>query len=227
MIAIWCRNSTPTTRATVPTAIATLATFCLFLYLSHLEHVRSLRPSSILSLFFGFTLIFDLARLRTLHLIPENQPVAILFSVSLVGKVIVLALESTEKRHLLKKGFEGSAIETTGSIFNRYFFWWINDLLWKGSKSTLTIESLPVLADDIRDASDPQDLEKRWENGKSFKGFGILAMYFAYFTDIYTQLINTDRTRCYGPLLLISDGIFWPASFLVSLPRVSVLRSRF
>lgn len=166
MLALWCRESTPTTRATVPTALVAVFTSSFLLYLSHLEHIRSLRPSSILVLFFGFTIIFDLARLRTLHFIPQNQPVTFLFATSLIDKVVILVLESTEKRHLLKKGFEGSAIETTSSIINRCLLWWINDLLWKGSKTTLTVESLPVLADDIRESSDPQDLEERWERGK-------------------------------------------------------------
>lgn len=204
MLIIWCQPSTPTTRATVPTAIAVVIIFCLFLYLSHLEHIRSLRPSSILCLFFGLTIPFDLARLRTLHFIPDNRLITLLFAVSVVGKAIILVLESTEKRHLLKKAFEGSAIETTGGIINRCLFWWINALLWKGSKTTLTVESLPVLADDIREASDPQQLAERWDKGNTFwllvfsrlPGFNILL-----------QRTNTDQTRCYGPLLLISNGI--------------------
>ena len=168
MLAVWCQPSTPTTRATVPTAIAVVIIFCLFLYLSHLEHTRSLCPSSILCLFFSFTIPFDLARLRTLHFIPDNRLITVLFAISVVGKAVILVLESTEKRHLLKKGFDGSAIETTGGIISRYLFWWINGLLWKGSKATLTVESLPVLADDIREASDPQQLEERWDKGNNF-----------------------------------------------------------
>lgn len=166
MLALWCQSSTPTTTATVPTAIASIVTFCLFLYLSHLEHIRSLRPSSILCLFFSFTTVFDLARLRTLHFIPRNQPIAFLFGAGVVNKVIILVLESTEKRNLLKKAFDGSAVETTSGIINRCLLWWVNSLLWKGSKSTLTVESLPLLADDIREASDPQDLTARWEKGR-------------------------------------------------------------
>lgn len=96
---------------------------------------------------------------------PYSQPIAFVFGASVVGKVIILVLESTEKRNLLKKAFDGSAIETTSGIINRCLLWWVNGLLWKGSKSTLTVESLPLLADDIRDVSDPQDLSARWEKG--------------------------------------------------------------
>lgn len=167
ILVIWCQPSTPTTRATVPTAITNVITFCSFLYLSHLEHIYSLRPSTILCLFFGFTIPFDLTRLRTLYYIPDNRPITLLFAVSVVVRAILVGLESTEKRHLLKKQFEGSAIETTTGIINRCLLWWVNDLLRKGSKTTLSVESLPVLADDIREASDPQQLAERWSKGTS------------------------------------------------------------
>lgn len=168
MLAIWCQSPTPATRLTIPTAIASITTFCFFLYLSHLEHIRSLRPSSILCLFFVLTIPFDLTRLRTLHFIPDNKPITLLFAGSILGKTIILVLESTEKTHLLKKAFEGSAIESTAGIINRCLFWWINDLLWKGSKNTLTVEGLPLLADDIRDASDPEQLAEKWNKGTVF-----------------------------------------------------------
>lgn len=203
MLAIWCQPSTPTTRATVPTAVAVVLIFCLFLYLSHLEHICSLRPSSILCLFFGLTIPFDLARLRTLHFIPENRPITLLFAVSVVGKAIILVLESTEKRHLLKKAFERSAIETTGGIINRCLFWWINGLLWKGSKTTLTVESLPVLADDIREASDPQQLVERWNKGNIF--WPLVSSWLPGF-NILLQPTSTNQMRCYGALPLISNG---------------------
>ncbi|KAJ5217855.1 P-loop containing nucleoside triphosphate hydrolase protein [Penicillium citrinum] len=181
MLALWCQSSTPTTTATVPTAIASIVTFCLFLYLSHLEHIRSLRPSSILCLFFSFTTVFDLARLRTLHFIPRNQPIAFLFGAGVVNKVIILVLESTEKRNLLKKAFDGSAVETTSGIINRCLLWWVNSLLWKGSKSTLTVESLPLLADDIREASDPQDLTARWEKADKYGSNALLWTFISHF----------------------------------------------
>lgn len=165
MLVIWCRPSTRTTRGTVPTAIITIITFCFFLYLSHLEHIYCLRPSSILVLFFALTVPFDPVRLRTLHFIPDNRPITLSFAVTVIGKAIILVLELIEKQHLLKKRFEGSAVETTGGIINRYLFWWINGLLWKGSKTTLTTASLPILADDIREASDPQHPLEKWDKG--------------------------------------------------------------
>lgn len=135
------------------------------LYLSHLEHLRSLRPSTIICLFVGTTLLFDLTRLRTLYFIPDNRLVTALFAVSCIGKTVILVLESTEKRPLLKKPFEGSSLESTASTFNRGLFWWLNGLLRKGSKTTLTVDSLPELDEAIKTASNSGALVETWNKG--------------------------------------------------------------
>ncbi|KAJ5575262.1 P-loop containing nucleoside triphosphate hydrolase protein [Penicillium hetheringtonii] len=111
----------------------------------------------------------------------RNQPIAFLFGAGVVNKVIILVLESTEKRNLLKKAFDGSAVETTSGIINRCLLWWVNSLLWKGSKSTLTVESLPLLADDIREASDPQDLTARWEKADKYGSNALLWTFISHF----------------------------------------------
>lgn len=136
------------------------------LYLSHLEHLRSLRPSTVICLFVGLTLVFDLPRIRTLSFMPDNRPVTIVFATSWVGKAIILVLESTEKRSLLKKAYEGSSLESTANTFSRSLFWWLNGLLWEGSRSTLTVDSLPVLDEAIKAASNPEKLTEAWDKGQ-------------------------------------------------------------
>lgn len=96
---------------------------------------------------------------------PRNRLVTILFAVGWIGRVVILVLESTEKRALLKKPFKGSALEATSGVFSRSLFWWLNGLLRKGSKTTLTVESLPDLDEDIKEASNPEDLIEKWKNG--------------------------------------------------------------
>lgn len=139
----------------------------LFLaYLSHLEHLRSIRPSTVINVFLVFALLFDLVRLRTLYFMPITQTVPVLFAISWVIKAMILGLEATEKRYLLKKGYENSPIESTSGVLNRAIFWWLNELLWRGSKDTLTVDSLPILDNDIRAASNPQSLLERWDKGE-------------------------------------------------------------
>ncbi|KAJ5639919.1 P-loop containing nucleoside triphosphate hydrolase protein [Penicillium longicatenatum] len=164
----WYQQSTPTTRATVPTAFASVMVSLFCLYLSHLEHFRSLRPSTTLCLFHGFALILDLPRLRTLSLLPNNRTVTIIFAVSLLSRTGVVILEAAEKRSLLKKPFSGSAIEATSGIFNRSLYLWVGGLLWKGSKTTLTVDNLPILDDDIKGASNPETLLEKWNKANKY-----------------------------------------------------------
>jgi hypothetical protein len=96
---------------------------------------------------------------------PNNRPVTILFAVGWLGKVIILVLESTEKRSLLKKPYEGCSLESTASTFNRALLWWLNGLLWKGSKTTLTVDNLPALDDALKTASNPEELIEKWNKG--------------------------------------------------------------
>ncbi|KAJ5183506.1 P-loop containing nucleoside triphosphate hydrolase protein [Penicillium capsulatum] len=178
---LWSQPATPKTRATMPTAIFGLATSLVFLYVSHLEHIRSLRPSTILCLALGLTLIFDLARLRTLSFMPANGMVTALFAVGVIIKAITLILESMEKRSLLKKPYENSSIETTSGVFSRSLFWWLNDLLVKGSKTTLTVDSLPALDEELKEAANPQSLREKWAAADHYRSNALLWTFIAHY----------------------------------------------
>ncbi|KAJ5139829.1 P-loop containing nucleoside triphosphate hydrolase protein [Penicillium atrosanguineum] len=181
MLILWAQPPTSKTRATIPTALVTLFTFLFAIYLSHLEHIRSLRPSTVLCVFLGTSSLLDLARMRTLSFMPHNRLVTILFAVGWLGKVIILVLESVEKRALLKKPFEGSSPEATGGVFNRSLFWWLNGLLRKGSKTTLTVETLPDLDEDIKQASNPQDLIQKWNKADKYRPNSLLWTFASHY----------------------------------------------
>lgn len=165
LLILWSQPSTPRTRATVPTAIAVVVVSLLLLCLSHLEHLRSPRPSTIICLFLGFTLLFDLVRLRTLSFLQHNRTVTTTFAVGWLVKTIVLALESTSKKSFLKKPFSNGAPEATSGIYSRSLFWWLNGLLWKGSTTTLSVDDLPDLDDGLKAAANPQTLMEKWNQG--------------------------------------------------------------
>lgn len=110
-------------------------------------------------------MLLDLARLRTLSFLQDNRAVTVLFTVSWVVKSTLLVVESTGKRSLLKKPFAGGAHEGTSGVFSRSLFWWLNGLLWKGSRNTLTIDDLPELDDDLKAAANPQALIEKWNQG--------------------------------------------------------------
>lgn len=90
-----------------------------------------------------------------------------LFAISWIVKSVILVLEATEKRALVKKQYEDSPIESTSGILNRVVFGWLNNLLWRGSKIHLTVDTLPALDNDIKAASDPTGFTEKWDKGMS------------------------------------------------------------
>lgn len=147
--------------------------FCL---LSHLEHTRAVRPSSILNVYFFFTLIFDSARARTLWAIPDNRVPAIVFTTTVALKSLILLLEATEKRGLLRPMYTQYPPETTGSVFNQNFFWWLNPLLINGFGKVLSVEKLFPIDDALGVDSAEEILNSRWNKCKLFVSFLVLLM---------------------------------------------------
>ena len=97
-----------------------------------LEHGRSIRPSTSLSLYLALSIFLDTAQVVTLWLLYTDNTIAALFTASLVTRVVLLALESTEKRSMLQKPYCILPPESTGEVFNRSPYWWLNDLFPKG-----------------------------------------------------------------------------------------------
>ncbi|KAJ5885116.1 hypothetical protein N7495_009626 [Penicillium taxi] len=174
LLALWTRENTPKTKATLSTICITIGTSLVLMYLSHLEHFRSISPSTVISVFLGTTLLFDLTRLRTLYSMPDSRSMTTWFAISWVIKMITLILEAREKQPLLKRKYENSPIEATSGVLNRAFFWWLNKLLWRGSKAQLTVDSLPALDDNIKAASDPRLLFEKWNKVNTYHSNALL-----------------------------------------------------
>lgn len=145
-------------------------TFLFFLYASHLEHSRSLRPSTMLSLYLGLSLVFDVLRVRTLWLSSSSPIIASLLSASVGLKAVMLVLEGTCKRPFLKKQYQDTTPEAVSGIYSRSLFLWVNPFLWKGYRGVLSVDTLNVLDDDLVSASDPKALIENWnKKGKQFQ----------------------------------------------------------
>lgn len=130
-----------------------------------LEYVRSVRGSTILSLYFGLSTVLDLARSRTLFFIPGYNVVAPVHLASVVVKLVLFCLELVGKRKYFMPEWKDTSPEAATSFFGRVFFVWLNPLFLKGYKNPLTIESLPELDDGILEASRPTKLQEKWAKG--------------------------------------------------------------
>jgi ATP-binding cassette subfamily C (CFTR/MRP) protein 1 len=117
-------------------------------FLTHLEHYRSQQPASLVPLYLGLVLLFDVIRTRTLWIIEHNRPFAVTFSVG-VGFHLVLFLAinlcsnvATTEQKLPR--------ETRANVYNRGLFWWLNPLFWLGFKTILDVSRLPAIDTGLR-----------------------------------------------------------------------------
>lgn len=88
--------------------------------LSHAEHLYSIRPSAIINVYLLLTLVFDIARVRTLWLHDgSSKSVAAVFSSTIGVKAMVLFIEAVEKRSILLERYQHSSPEVTSGIYSR------------------------------------------------------------------------------------------------------------
>ena len=130
------------TRATLPSSALSFAAAIAILLLSGLEDSRAVRPSLIISIYLLSTLIFDAVQARTLYLRHDDPGILGVFTTSVAVKAILLILESRSKRRYLRAPYNAYSPETTGGIFNRSVFWWINPILATGFRRLLTLDDL-------------------------------------------------------------------------------------
>ncbi|KAG6087196.1 hypothetical protein E4U15_008222 [Claviceps sp. LM218 group G6] len=149
LLALRAKPTTPTTRLTIPVTLTVVASFIWLLYVSYLEHVRSVRPSTILCLYLGISSLLDLASSRTSFFIPGYDVVAPIHLSSYFVKLVILGTEVIEKRKLLMWHCKNVSPEAVASFYNRVFFVWLNSLLLKGYRTSLTVDTLTTLDQDI------------------------------------------------------------------------------
>lgn len=131
------------TRIALPAAVLDLLASIVLVFVVHFEHFRTIRPSLLSCSFLSVVVLFDIARVRSAWLrFPEIAWTASI-TASLVAKLLVLAMESVEKRSLLREPEKELSKESTGGPFNRALFLWLNGLLKAGWKAVLRPEELP------------------------------------------------------------------------------------
>ncbi|KAG5996170.1 hypothetical protein E4U52_007183 [Claviceps spartinae] len=181
LLALRAKPTTPTTRLTIPVTLTVIASFIWLLYASYLEHVRSVRPSTILCLYLGLSSLLDLASSRTSFFIPGYDVVAPIHLSSYFVKLVILGTEVIEKRKLLMWHCKNVSPEAVASFYNRVFFVWLNSLLLKGYRTSLTVDTLTPLDQDILGASRPDSLLDRWERAKKRSKIALLWVFICHY----------------------------------------------
>jgi ATP-binding cassette subfamily C (CFTR/MRP) protein 1 len=133
-----------------------------------MEHTRTVRPSLLLDLYLLFSLLFDIAHTRTLWLRQggdSNRLIAILSSLGVGIKLVLLFLELWQKKKILKFEYRDYPPEALAGTPNRAFFWWLNPLFVQGFSKSLRVEDLSVLDKKLHSRRLRDQLDSNWKTG--------------------------------------------------------------
>ncbi|KAI9041611.1 putative ABC multidrug transporter [Aspergillus affinis] len=165
LVALWSLSSAVRTRASIATNTVTAVGVIFLGILSYSEHNRSARPSFLLNVYLFTTLLFDIAKTRTLWLRSiggSGRTIAIVTSLATGVKLLLLLLEALEKRRLLKEDYRDYPPEATAGFLNRAFFLWLNPLFRQGFFKQLAVEDLFALDKTLGSQRLQNALEVNW-----------------------------------------------------------------
>lgn len=142
LVVKWSTTSSTRSQASIAAAVTTFIGSFALASLSYFEHIKTIRPSVLLNCYLFFSLLFDIARSRTLWIGQADTDIASLFTTSVAVKLIILALEAVEKRNMLEPRFQNAAPEAIAGIYNRSIFWWLNVLFLRGFRKNFSLDDL-------------------------------------------------------------------------------------
>jgi ATP-binding cassette subfamily C (CFTR/MRP) protein 1 len=119
---LWAVDVPIQTRASVPAATIGLIASVLIVLLLLVERPRSVRPSTLLTVYLLLTVLFDIAQARTLYL-RSNIAIASVFTSALSTKLVLLLFEARSKRTFLKSPYDLLPKESICGSFSRICFW--------------------------------------------------------------------------------------------------------
>lgn len=169
LLILWTKQSKFETGVSIAAAVLSLVDGIVICFLSYTEHSKSIRPSTLLSVYLVLSLLFDVARVRTLWLLQTTlNSIATVFKASIAVKLSMLILEAREKRKWLNVDETEREIgeEELSGIFSQGVYWWLNKLILLGSKKVLQIGDLYPLDRNLGSDGLKNRFEEAWERCK-------------------------------------------------------------
>jgi ATP-binding cassette, subfamily C (CFTR/MRP), member 1 len=195
--------------------------------LSFLDHRRSLRPSTLLSLYLSVVILLGIARVRTLWLIAPGNPAPGVFTAVFALFIVALGLESMEdnKTSTGRPGGEKSpgAPEEYSGFWNRTIYAWLASTLRLGYKQVISVEDLPSLDTGLQSEGLGDKLESTWAKCK------YPAMFLPSSDPVtnLSQMTITGNTVCSTPASTHTCSHFPPPSSRDCVLRPSLSRNLF
>ncbi|KAF2444598.1 putative multidrug resistance-associated protein [Karstenula rhodostoma CBS 690.94] len=163
-------------------AIAIVSTIAA-VSLSWLQHHRSEQPSALLAIFFALISVLNIARVRSLWLVPHATGPAVLHTLVLLQGVGVLLVESFGKQNALRfpEKFQSSGPEPFTGFWNLVGFSWLLGTLRQGYNSILSVDDLPDLDYRLDSGALQEKLASTWSKyDKTKKRSLLIACFHAY-----------------------------------------------
>lgn len=178
----WSNSTHVKTNASIPNAAVKIAGTLAIALLSYVEHQRTVRPSLIIEAWLLVTILFDLARARTLWLSEDNATAtSALATAWTVLKVVLLGVEALSKRELLRPECKVDSPEEVSGLISKMVFWWLVPLFRTGYKKSFTIDDLPPLDKHLKSEwlfdsmrTTPKAMKERGSHALLFQYFGKL-----------------------------------------------------
>ncbi|OLN96559.1 Canalicular multispecific organic anion transporter 1-like protein 1 [Colletotrichum chlorophyti] len=179
LIALWALPSTPSTRTSLPESILGLVEAITLAALSFSEHKHSIRPSALLGGYLVLTIVLEIAQARTFWIRDGLAPIASVFTAALVAKVVILILEETPKRPLLRNNAEKNvAVESTTGIVSRSLFWWLNGLFLRGFRLVIGLDDLGAIDPKFDSNVLLRKLDQAWSKSKKSSNWSLVVTTF-------------------------------------------------
>ncbi|OOO11358.1 ABC transporter related protein [Aspergillus oryzae] len=141
------------------------AAACFLIALVPLEHSRTLRPSFLLLFYLSTDLIFNVVPIGSPWPADSSLEVKRFLAASIGIELILLALETVEKRRWLLTYHAAVPRESTSGPFSRLLFLWLNHLLKAGYTNMLTPDCiLPPVHEGLESILLFEDFAVAWEN---------------------------------------------------------------
>jgi ATP-binding cassette subfamily C (CFTR/MRP) protein 1 len=169
LLILWAAQSTELgilRKICIAAASVSFISSLVFCLLSYLEHQKSVRPSFILNAYLLVSVIFDGAILRTFWLARLSPAIRGIFVASFTLKAGILVLEASEKRQIIIPSTDRGSPETTGSLYNQGFLWWMNPILIDGYRRILKPVDLYNLDRQMSSAVVSERFWNTWNSSK-------------------------------------------------------------
>lgn len=166
LLVLWIEIATPWTQTGVAAAVLYFIDAIAICGLSYLEHESTIHPSALLNAYLFCSLLFDIARTRTLWLVWEPVSLAGVFTAGVAVKVILLVLETWHKTSSFQDGRLGwLSPEDISGFYEKSLLTWLIQLLKLGYRKVLLVDDLYILPKDMLANELYERVKKAWNRG--------------------------------------------------------------